>query len=66
MFSEPSGWLALMVAAGSFIVGIVQIWQGHKPRRPSGRTRVEHVRTLTILGISYTARRVETRDHHQP
>jgi len=65
MPSEPSGWLGLVIAVGSLIIGIIQVWQGKTPHRRHRRTRVTHVRTLKLFGISYTSRRVETRDTSQ-
>lgn len=62
MFSEPLGWLALAVAVVQLIVGVIQVWQGKTPRGRCKHTQVERTRTLKVLGVSYTSRRIETRD----
>jgi hypothetical protein len=65
MLSEPFGWLGFVVAVCSLIVGIIQVWQGRTPRRLHRRTRVKHVRTLKMFGITYTTSRIESSDNHQ-
>ncbi len=64
MPSEPNGWLGLAISVCSLITGIIQVWQGN-PRRRHRRTRVTHVRTLRLFGISYTSRRIKTHDTRQ-
>jgi hypothetical protein len=65
MFSEPSGWLAVVISVCSLVVNIIQVRQSRTPRRYHRRMRVEHVRTLKVLGISYTTQRIERDHHHQ-
>lgn len=65
MFSEPSGWLFVVLSVLGLIVGILQLIQTRRTRCHHRHTRFEHVRILKVFGISYTSHSIK-HDDHQP